>query len=96
MSTDMLSKFKYNHTVWFKYSFSSLGFDMYQALYESSIPNKPIKFSCGKWFLQLRLFKWQILVNKMTKPQLAHMLRSQQDKPDDSQTNSFHNPTFGF
>jgi hypothetical protein len=95
MSANMLSKFKYNHTVWFKYSFSSWGFDMYQAQYESSIPKKPIKLSCGKWFLDVRFFKWQVLVNKMTKAQLAQMMQSRQEKQDD-QNNSFHKPTFGF
>ena len=46
---------------------------MYRAKFETSIPNKPIKFAFGKWFLDIRFLKWQILVNKMTKQQVETM-----------------------
>lgn len=93
MSHEMLSQFKYNHPVSFKYAFSSLGFDMYQATYESSIPNKPFKICLGKWYIDARVFKWQLLVNKMTKQQLAISLYNQKQN---TQNESFNTPTFGF
>lgn len=67
------SKFNYNHEVWAKYSFIEAGFDMYRACYEASIPNKPIKIKIGRWFIDLRVYRWQILLNKMTKEQIARM-----------------------
>lgn len=95
MSTNMLRKFKYNHEVSFKYSFSSLGFDMYQAKFESSIPHRLIHLSVGKWFINMRFFKWQYIINKMTKEQLEITLLIEKDKLAEKNT-SFHNPTFGF
>ena len=80
MSAQMLSKFKYNHVVWFKYSFSSFGFDIYQAKFESSLPRRPIKIAFGKWFFDLRVFKWQLLINKMSEKQLKEALSKQQAK----------------
>jgi|GEM_PF-6552928 hypothetical protein len=63
--------FGYNHEVWAKYSFIELGIDMYRAKYQASIPKRPIKIAIGKWFVDCRVFKWQVIINKMTKEQVA-------------------------
>ena len=63
--------FGYNHEVWAKYSFIELGFDMYRAKYQASIPKRPIKIGIGQWFVDIRVFKWQVIINKMTKEQIA-------------------------
>jgi hypothetical protein len=88
-------EFKYNHEVWFKYSLSSLGFDIYRAKFEASLPRHPIKFAVGKWFIDARFFRWQILINKLTNAQLNRMqLAIQQDKNETD--GRFDNPSFGF
>ena len=85
--------FRYNHETWAKYSFIELGFDMYRAKFESSIPNKPIRLGFGRWFVDIRFFKWQILVNKMTKEQVERMKLSfeweqyQKDRSFDNHNN---------
>lgn len=66
-------RFGYNHEIWAKYSFIELGFDMYRAKYEASIPKRPIKVRCGFWFVDIRLLKWQIVINKMTPEQVERM-----------------------
>ena len=62
--------FGFNHELWAKYSFIELGFDMYRAKYQASIPKRPIKIALGKWFVDIRVLKWQVIVNKMTKEQV--------------------------
>lgn len=79
--------YRYNHEVWAKYSFIELGFDMYRAKYQGSVPKRPIRLSVGKWFFDLRVLKWQIIINKMTKDQVERMKLSfeweQRQKPED-------------
>ena len=95
MSTYMLSQLKYNHEISFKYSYCCLGFDVYQATFQASIPHRPIKIVFGKWYVDCRLFKWQIVINKMTRAQLSG-LQSHQNSQKNQADNSFHLPTFGF
>jgi hypothetical protein len=78
MCVQIPRNFQYNHTIWFKYSFSSLGIDMFQAKFESSFPSRPIQISYGKWFIDVRFFRWQVLINKMTRDQLTRILISKQ------------------
>lgn len=95
MCLEMLNQYRYNHTVSSKYAFSALGFDLFQATYESSLPRRPIKITFGKWFIEARIFRWQVLINKMTKQQLERRLASKlKDKQDSNK--AFGNPTFGY
>lgn len=94
MPASIRCEYRYNHTISSKYAFSSLGFDMYQATFEASLPRRPLKIHAGKWFVDVRFLKWQILINKMTRQQLEGMLigANRDKKTADS---SFGNPTFG-
>ena len=94
MPASILGKYRYNHTISSRYAFSSLGFDMYQATFEASLPRRPIKIHVGKWFVDMRFFKWQLLINKMTKDQLADMLMNVK-QAEKNTPSSFGNPTFG-
>ncbi len=95
MCVHMPIEFKYNHEVWFKYSLSSLGFDIYRAKFEASLPRHPIKFAAGKWFINARVFRWQVLINKLTNAQLAKIqLATQQDKHKND--DRFYNASLGF
>lgn len=78
MSSPLLSKYQYHHAVSSKYRFSSLGFDLYQATFVSNLPRRPLTMAAGKWFINIRCFKWQVLINKMTKAQLEILMSSRQ------------------
>ncbi len=90
---DYNNNYRFNHEVWAKYSFIELGFDMYRAEFETSIPKRPLKISFGKWFVDVRILKWQFLINKMTKEQVERMKLSfeweqrQKDHPFDNHSN---------
>lgn len=95
MPVNMLRKLNHNQEIWFKYSCFPFGFDLYRAKFESSLPGFPIKMVFGKQFVDLRFFKWQFLINKLTKPQLSRLQKSRQQE-NNNNNNDFQNPTFGF
>lgn len=85
-----IDKFRYNLEKSASYSMH-YGFDIYRAEFEASIPRKPLRLRVGFWFLDIRFFKWQILINKMTRSQIERYLQSRHDDHND-----FSNPTLSF
>lgn len=89
-------KFSFKRELWAKYSIIGYGFDMYRAEFVSSIPKKPIKVNFGKWFVDIRFMRWQILLNKMTKEQIERMKLSAAWDEQSNQTgfNNHNNLSF--
>jgi hypothetical protein len=92
-----INQFKYNHEVWIKYSYSHLGYDIFLAEFQSSKPGLPLKIRFGKWFVSIRLFRWQVVLNKLNIEQRKR-LRQLRELEEDMTNSVFqrHNNSLGF
>jgi hypothetical protein len=88
MPNEMLRKYQYNHIAWFHYHLSKFGFDCYCAKFESPLPNKLPKVEIGRWFIDLRFYKWQLALSRAAR-------KATQPKSERSNHSiSYNNPTF--